>query len=81
MAIVPHEVPVEKPIKAANRKVNAGTKTGESDHCTSRCDTNSAVCISLVTKAIDQAIVRIKTALNIDLKPSTIASITFSNVR
>ena len=27
MAIVPQEVPVEKPIKAARRKVNAGTHT------------------------------------------------------
>ena len=78
MAIVPQEVPVEKPIKAARRKVNAGTHTGDSDHCKSNCETNSAVCMSLVTKAIDHAIVKINTALNIVLKPSIISSITLA---
>ena len=77
--MVPQEVPVEKPIKAARRKVNTGTTAGESDHFTNNCETNSAVCMSLVTNAIDQAIVRISTALNIALKPSTISSITLLN--
>ena len=74
IAIVPHEVPVEKPIKAARIKVITGTHIGDNDHCNSNCDTNSAVCISLVTKAMDHAMVKISTALNIDLKPSTISS-------
>ena len=81
MAIVPQEVPVEKPIKAAKRKVRAGTKVGDSDHSNSRCETNSAVFMSLVTKAIDQAMVRIKTALNITLKPYTISSITLAKAK
>ena len=81
MAIVPQEVPVEKPIKAAKTKVNTGTTIGDSDHCTNNCETNSAVCISLVTNAMDHAIVRISTALNIDLKPSTISSIILAKVK
>ena len=81
MAIVPHEVPVEKPIKAARTKVSAGTTTGDSDHRTKSCETNSAVCMSLVTKAMAQAMVRISTALNIALKPSTISSITLAKAR
>lgn len=36
MAIVPHEVPVEKPIKAAKMKVSAGTTAGDNDHFNSR---------------------------------------------
>ena len=77
---MPHEVPVEKPIKAAKRNVNAGMIYGDSDSLSKIAETNSAVCMCLVTRAIDHAIVRIKTALNITLKPSTISSIIFPNV-
>ena len=79
--MVHHEVPVEKPISAAKRKVKTGTMAGDNDHCTKSWETNSAVCISLVNKAIDQAIVKISTALNIALKPSTISSIIFPNAK
>ena len=76
---MPHEVPVEKPIKAAKRNVNAGTINGDNDSFNKMSETNSAVCMSLVTNAIDQAIVRISTALNITLKPSIISSIILPN--
>ena len=39
MAIVPHEVPVEKPIKAAKTKVSTGTTHGDNDHCSPISDT------------------------------------------
>ena len=76
---MPHDVPVEKPIKAAKMNVKAGTMNGDSDSFKSISETNSAVCMSLVTNAIDHAIVRIKTALNISLKPSIISSMILPN--
>ena len=74
MAIVPHEVPVAKPIKQATTNVIIGINAGDKEPCSKSCETNSAVGISLVTNAVDHAIVRIKAALNMVLNPSTTSS-------